>query len=70
LHTLIHLISAVILLIATGIISGKWFALEKAKPFSINRQMFRSKYFWLGVGVGLVFLFADYRFQHYMALPT
>lgn len=68
-HILIRIVSAILLLLVAGIVSGKWFALEKEKPFQFGRKMFRSQYFWLGIGVGLVFLFSDYEFQHIMSLP-
>ena len=69
-HNLHHLAFAVILIVACGLVSARFFAYQTGAAFAWNLRIARSRYFWLGVFVALIFLWADLRFEHLFSLPT
>ncbi len=58
-----------LLVIVCGLVSARFFSYERGAHFGFDRRLLKSRQFWLGALVGLVFLFSDYRFAHYLTLP-
>ncbi len=69
-HTLLHVVMALVLLIGCGIVTRRFFSFQLGIPFAFDRTLWRSRYFWLGLGVALVFLWSDFRFERYFSLAA
>jgi len=69
LHTIVKYGLKLLLVIVCGLVSARFFSYERGTHFGFDRQMLKSRQFWLGALVGVVFLFSDYRFAHYLSLP-
>ncbi len=67
-HSLTHIGMGIILLIACGLITARFFRFGSTAGFSWSFTIARDRFFWLGVAVGIVFLWSDFRFEHYFSL--
>lgn len=64
------MVARLVLIIVCGLVSARFFSYEKGSPFGMSKAMFKSRYFWMGAVTGMIFVFSDYRFAHFFALPA
>jgi hypothetical protein len=63
-HSLLHVVMALILLACCGYVTAKFFGWEKQTRVTIGFTLLRNRYFWLGAAVGVLFLWGDFKFAH------
>lgn|GEM_PF-2963822 len=68
-HIIVKRGLGLLLVILCGLVSARFFAYERGTHFGFDRQTLKSRQFWFGALVGLVFLYSDYRYAHYVLLP-
>lgn len=69
-HSLHHLAFAIVLILACGCVTARFFTYQTGEAFGWGLRIARSRYFWIGVLVALIFLWSDLRFEHAFSLPT
>jgi hypothetical protein len=69
-HLLFHAGMMIVLIIACALVTLRFFSWQIGFPFVWSKNMWRSRYFWLGIAVALVFLWSDYRFERYFSLAA
>ncbi|KUO97406.1 hypothetical protein [Ferroacidibacillus organovorans] len=69
-HSLLHLGLGAILILACGAATARFVSFSTpAEPFAWNLSLLKRRAFWIGVAVGLMFLYSDYKFDRAFVHP-
>lgn len=59
---LLHIVLAIPLILGCGLATGRFCSYEWGTPFAWNLTVLRTKHFWFGAAVAILFLWSDYKF--------